>query len=88
MVGCTCFAIHKSMNIDEHASLKMLFIQCRLVMVYVLSNLPSNENLNLYYNCRNFIMIEKGIKNEMEHNAMLHIQWNVQQQNPTDNLIS
>ena len=68
------------MNPDEHASVKMLFIDYRQVRVHDLSNLPSNENLNLYYNCRNFIMVEQGINNQMERDAWLHMQWIGQQQ--------
>ena len=37
--------------------------------VLVLSYLTSNEALNLYYNCRNSIMVEHGTQYSMEHQA-------------------
>ena len=68
------------MSADARASVKKSFINRRQVRVLVLFYLPSNEGLNLHYNCRNSVMAEQGTNYSMEHQALWRVRRIGQQQ--------
>ena len=68
------------MSADARASVQKSCINLGQLRVLVLSYLTSNEGWNLYYNCRNSVMVEQGIKDPMEHQAWSHVRQMGEQQ--------
>jgi hypothetical protein len=68
------------MSADLRASVKMSVINHGQMRVLVLSYLTSDEGFNLHYNCRNSVMVEKGINHSMEHQVWSRVRQIVKQQ--------